>query len=122
MNQPDLHVVGEDDGEMHRVDAERHQRRRQNRQHQQQGRGDLEETTEHQQQPVDDQQELPGREMVADDEVDELVGNTRFGHPVTEGQRGRHDQHDGGGAADTVGDDAQGLRPMETAVENQRDQ
>jgi hypothetical protein len=60
---------------VHGIDAERHQRRRQDRQHQQQGRGNLEETAEHQQQPVDDQQKLPGREMMADDEIDELVGD-----------------------------------------------
>ena len=46
--------------------------------------------------PLMMQQELPGRETVADDEIDELVGDAGLRHPVAEGERGRHDQHDGG--------------------------
>jgi len=122
MHQPDFHVVGEDDGEVHRIDAQGYQRRGEHRQHQQQGRRDLEKTAEHQQQHVDREQELPGAKAMRRNKAHEGGGDARLGHPMAKGQGAGDDQHDRPGAPHRLGHDRQCFAWAKAAIEKKADE
>src|SRR5258708_24764167 len=121
MDEGDLHVVGEDDREMHGVDPERTERWSEDREDEKKRRSDLEKAAEDEQQEIDRQEELPSLEVIVEGELDELRRHARLGHPMAEGKRGGDDDHDRRRAAHPVGDDREGFLPLEAAIEAEAD-
>src|SRR6266700_1357926 len=121
MDEGDLHVVGEDDREMHGIDAERTEGRSKDRQDEKKGRRDLEETPENEQQEIDRQEELPSLEVIIEGELDQFRWHARLGHPVAERQGGGDDDHDRRRAFDAIGDDGEGFLPLEAAIAEEAD-
>ncbi len=58
--------------------------------------------------------------LMAEQECDEAGGSARFRQPVPDRERGRDDQHDARGAAQSARDDRQRFGPVEAAIEQQR--
>ena len=116
MHEPDLHVVREDDAEMHGVDAEGREGGTEDRHHEQQRADDLKKAADDQEQDVGYEQELPGTEMLVRGELHDLAGDAGAGHPMSEDERGRDDQHDDAGRGDRLGDNVEDATERKPAI------